>query len=255
MSKPLVIVESPTKVKTISKILGPDFIVKSSVGHIRDLPRNTKSIPSKFDSKKILWGAVKPGNFENIYVIPEDRKKIVSELKEIADTAAEVYLATDDDREGEAIAYHLKEALEIKGEPKRIKFNEITESAVTKAMSSPDTIDVGKFKSYEARRTLDRMIGYEISPKVRDLGGAFISTGRVQGPAIRLIVEREEERLKFVKSLYFEIKANCESSEVNFDASLKKVGEKRIATSADFNDKVKKQIKIRSILIKMMLRK
>ena len=147
MSKPLVIVESPTKVKTISKILGSDYIVKSSVGHIRDLPRNTKSIPSKFDSKNILWGAVKPGNFENIYVIPEDRKKIVSELKQIADTAQEVYLATDDDREGEAIAYHLKEALEIKGEPKRIKFNEITESAVTKAMNNPDTIDVGKFKS------------------------------------------------------------------------------------------------------------
>lgn len=105
MSKPLVIVESPTKVKTISKILGPDYVVKSSVGHIRDLPRNTKSIPSKFDSKKILWGAVKPEKFENIYVIPEDRKKIVSELKEIADTAPEVYLATDDDREGEAIAH------------------------------------------------------------------------------------------------------------------------------------------------------
>ena len=250
MSKPLVIVESPTKVKTISKILGPDYIVRSSVGHIRDLPRNTKSIPSKFDSKKILWGAVKPGNFENIYVIPEDRKKIVRELKEISDTAPEVYLATDDDREGEAIAYHLKEALEIKGEPKRIKFNEITESAVTKAMSNPDTIDVGKFKSYEARRTLDRMIGYEISPKVRDLGGAFISTGRVQGPAIRLIVEREEERLKFVKSLYFEIKANCGSSEVNFDANLKKVGEKRIATSADFNDKGEKTNKDKKYLNK-----
>ena len=250
MSKPLVIVESPTKVKTISKILGPDYIVKSSVGHIRDLPRNTKSIPSKFDSKKILWGAVKPGNFENIYVIPEDRKKIVSELKEIADTAPEVYLATDDDREGEAIAYHLKEALEIKGEPKRIKFNEITESAVTKAISNPDIIDVGKFKSYEARRTLDRMIGYEISPKVRDLGGAFISTGRVQGPAIRLIVEREEERLKFVKSLYFEIKANCGSNEVNFDANLKKVGERRIATSADFNDKGEKTNKDKKYLDK-----
>ena len=250
MSKPLVIVESPTKVKTISKILGPDYIVKSSVGHIRDLPRNTKSIPSKFDSKNILWGAVKPGNFENIYVIPEDRKKIVSELKEIADTAPEVYLATDDDREGEAIAYHLKEALEIKGEPKRIKFNEITESAVTKAMSNPDTIDVGKFKSYEARRTLDRMIGYEISPKVRDLGGAFISTGRVQGPAIRLIVEREEERLKFVKSLYIEIKASCGSNEVNFDANLKKVGEKRIATSADFNDEGEKTNKDKKYLDK-----
>ena len=99
MTKPLVIVESPTKVKTISKILGSEYIVKSSVGHIRDLPRNSKAIPPQFDSKKILWGAVKPKDFENIYVIPEDRKKIVNELKEIADKAPEIYLATDDDRE------------------------------------------------------------------------------------------------------------------------------------------------------------
>src|SRR6056300_648051 len=237
MSKPLVIVESPTKVKTISKILGSEYIVKSSVGHIRDLPRNAKSIPSNYTNKDILWGAVKPNNFENIYVIPEDRKKIVGELKKLADEAPEIYLATDDDREGEAIAYHLKEALDLKDEPKRIKFNEITPTAVLNAVNNPEKIDIGKFKSYEARRTLDRMIGYEISPKVRDLGGAFISTGRVQGPAIRLIVEREEERIKFVKSLYFEIKASCESNEVNFDANLKKVGEKRIATSADFKDK------------------
>ena len=104
MSKPLVIVESPTKVKTISKILGSDYIVKSSVGHIRDLPRNAKSIPSAFDSKSILWGAVKPDSFENIYVIPDDRKKIVNELKELASSAEEVYLATDDDREGEALS-------------------------------------------------------------------------------------------------------------------------------------------------------
>ena len=237
MSKPLVIVESPTKVKTISKILGSEYIVKSSVGHIRDLPRNSKSIPSQFDSKKILWGAVKPTGFENIYVIPDDRKKIVSELKEIADKAPEVYLATDDDREGEAIAYHLKEALELQGNPKRIKFNEITEAAVTNAINNPGKLDIGKFKSYEARRTLDRMIGYEISPKVRDLGGAFISTGRVQGPAIRLIVEREEERVKFIKSKYFEIRARCASNNAEFDASLKKVQNLRIATSSDFDDR------------------
>ena len=200
MSKPLVIVESPTKVKTISKILGDEYVVKSSVGHIRDLPRNTKSIPSSFKKEDILWGAVKPNQFENIYVIPEDRKKIVNELKDLADKAPDVYLATDDDREGEAIAYHLKESLELKNEPKRIKFNEITDTAVLNAMKNPEKIDIGKFKSYEARRTLDRMIGYEISPKLRDLGGAFISTGRVQGPAIRLIVEREEERLSFIKT-------------------------------------------------------
>ena len=154
MSKPLVIVESPTKVKTISKILGSEYIVKSSVGHIRDLPRNTKAIPANFSNKEILWGAVKPKNFENIYVIPEDRKKIVKELKDLADEASDVYLATDDDREGEAIAYHLMESLELKSEPKRIKFNEITEAAVTTAINNPETIDIGKFKSYEARLSL-----------------------------------------------------------------------------------------------------
>ena len=237
MSKPLVIVESPTKVKTISKILGSEYIVKSSVGHIRDLPRNAKAIPASYSNKEILWGAVKPKNFENIYVIPEDRKAIVKELKDLADEASDVYLATDDDREGEAIAYHLMESLELKSEPKRIKFNEITEAAVTNAINNPETIDIGKFKSYEARRTLDRMIGYEISPKVRDLGGAFISTGRVQGPAIRLIVEREEERIKFIESQYFEISTTCMSKDIKFNASLKKVQNKRLASSADFDQK------------------
>ena len=235
MSKPLVIVESPTKVKTISKILGDKYIVKSSVGHIRDLPRNTKSIPSTYKKEDILWGAVKPENYENIYVIPDDRKKIVNELKSLADNASDVYLATDDDREGEAIAYHLKEALELKKEPKRIKFNEITDTAVLNAIKNPETIDVGKFKSYEARRTLDRMIGYEISPKLRDLGGAFISTGRVQGPAIRLIVEREEERLSFIKSKYFEINAKCKSQGFDFIANLKTINETKIASSKDFD--------------------
>ncbi len=239
MSKPLVIVESPTKVKTISKILGSEYVVKSSVGHIRDLPRNTKSIPTEYKKEEIYWGAVKPG-FENIYVIPEDRKKVVKELRELADQAPDVYLATDDDREGEAIAYHLKEALELKKEPKRIKFNEITEPAVLKAIENPEIIDIGKFKSYEARRTLDRMIGYEISPKLRDLGGAFISTGRVQGPAIRLIVEKEEERLRFVKSKYFEIEATCKTSDIEFLANLKSVKGNRISSSKDFDKNGKK---------------
>ena len=237
MSKPLVIVESPTKVKTISKILGTEYNVKSSVGHIRDLPRNSKSIPNQYMNGNILWGAVKPGNFENIYVVPEDRRKIVNELKKLAKDAPDVYLATDDDREGEAIAYHLKEILNLKFEPKRIKFNEITESAVKKAIDNPETINIGKFKSYEARRTLDRMIGYEISPKVRDLGGAFISTGRVQGPAIRLIVEREEERIKFVKSRYFDISSICNSGGYQFEATVKKINSLKVASSSDFNNK------------------
>ena len=160
MSKPLVIVESPTKVKTISKILGPDYVVKSSVGHIRDLPRNAKSIPSGYSNKDILWGAVKPDDFENIYVIPEDRRKIVNELKQLADNAPEIYLATDDDREGEAIAYHLKEALELKDEPKRIKFNEITPTAVLNAINNPEKIDIGNCSNeFENEVNITKMVG------------------------------------------------------------------------------------------------
>ena len=240
MSKPLVIVESPTKVKTISKILGSEYVVKSSVGHIRDLPRNTKSIPAEHNKEEILWGGVLPEGLQNIYVTTEDRKKVVKELKDLSDKAPDVYLATDDDREGEAIAYHLKEALELKKEPKRIKFNEITKPAVLNAIENPEIIDIGKFKSYEARRTIDRMIGYEISPKLRDLGGAFISTGRVQGPSIRLIIEKEEERLRFVKSNYFAIEATCKTSNIEFIANLKSVKGNRIASSKDFDRNGKK---------------
>tara|TARA_B100001123_G_scaffold409083_1_gene502910 strand:+ start:360 stop:3029 length:2670 start_codon:yes stop_codon:yes gene_type:complete len=239
MSKPLVIVESPTKVKTISKILGPDYIVSSCVGHIRDLPRTSKDVPVELKDK-CMWNAViVEKNFENIYVVPDDRKKIVSDLKKMASKASELYLATDDDREGEAIAWHLKELLEPNSEPKRITFNEITESAIKAAIEKPGVVNLGKFKSWEARRTLDRMIGYEISPKLRDLGGAFISTGRVQGPAVRLIVEREEERLGFVKAPYFELRAECKSLESSFVAEVKSVENKKLATGVDFDNQGK----------------
>lgn len=185
MSKNLVIVESPAKAKTIEGYLGKDFIVKSSFGHIRDLPL-----------KKI--GVDVENNYEPEYEISSDKKKIVTELKKIAKDH-EVWLATDDDREGEAISWHLKEALGLADSTKRIVFREITKNAITKAIQNPRGIDIDLVNAQQARRVLDRLVGFELSPvlwkKIR-LGGADrknLSAGRVQSVAVRIVVERERE--------------------------------------------------------------
>ncbi|MGR3810001.1 type I DNA topoisomerase [Jiulongibacter sp. NS-SX5] len=185
MSKNLVIVESPAKAKTIEGYLGKDFVVKSSFGHIRDLP-----------NKKL--GVDVENNFEPTYEISTDKKKVVNELKKLA-KGAEVWLATDDDREGEAISWHLKEALGLGDDTKRIVFREITKSAISKAIQSPRGIDIDLVNAQQARRVLDRLVGFELSPvlwkKIR-LGGADrtnLSAGRVQSVAVRIIVERERE--------------------------------------------------------------
>jgi DNA topoisomerase-1 len=185
MSKNLVIVESPAKAKTIEGYLGKDFVVKSSFGHIRDLPL-----------KKI--GVDVENNYEPEYEVSSDKKKIVNELKKMAKDH-EVWLATDDDREGEAISWHLKEALGLDDTTKRIVFREITKNAITKAIQSPRTIDIDLVNAQQARRVLDRLVGFELSPvlwkKIR-LGGADrknLSAGRVQSVSVRIIVERERE--------------------------------------------------------------
>ena len=239
MSKPLVIVESPAKVKTISKILGPDYTVASSVGHIRDLPRSKKDVPIDLVDK-CEWNAVLVDEgFNNIYVVPENRKDIVKKLKKLVPTASELYLATDDDREGEAIAWHLEELLEYKNKPKRITFNEITESAIKKAIENPGVVDLAKVKSWEARRTLDRMIGFELTPIMRNIGGG--STGRVKIPSVKLIVETERERFNYIESEYFEITAECHSSNYSFSASVKSIQEKKLASASDFDEKGNRQ--------------
>ncbi len=185
MSKNLVIVESPAKAKTIEGYLGKDFVVKSSFGHIRDLP-----------NKKL--GVDVDNNFEPTYEISSDKKKVVTELKKLA-KGAEVWLATDDDREGEAISWHLKEALGLDDSTKRIVFREITKNAITKAIQNPRGIDIDLVNAQQARRVLDRLVGFELSPvlwkKIR-LGGADrknLSAGRVQSVAVRIVVERERE--------------------------------------------------------------
>ncbi|UHG92424.1 type I DNA topoisomerase [Spirosoma oryzicola] len=183
MSKNLVIVESPAKAKTIEGYLGKDFTVKSSFGHVRDLPKDGLAVDVT-------------NGFQPSYEISPDKKKLVSELKSLAKSAEEVWLATDDDREGEAISWHLKEALGLRDNTKRIVFREITKNAIQNAIKSPRTIDVDLVNAQQARRVLDRLVGYELSPvlwrKIKG-GSAGLSAGRVQSVALRLVVERERE--------------------------------------------------------------
>lgn len=181
MAKNLVIVESPAKAKTIEGYLGPDFVVKSSFGHVRDLPtKGDKVIDVDND-------------FTPTYVISPDKTKVISELKSLAKSCEEVWLATDDDREGESISWHLKEALGLKNTTKRIVFREITESAIKKAILNPREIDMDLVNAQQARRIMDRLIGFELSPVLWSKVQRGLSAGRVQSVAVRLIVEREKE--------------------------------------------------------------
>lgn len=197
MSKNLVIVESPAKAKTIGKYLGKDFEVKSSFGHIRDLEKEGMGIDIE-------------NGFEPRYVVSADKRKIVSQLREEAKKATEVWLATDEDREGEAISWHLCEVLKLKPEvTKRIVFHEITKSAIQKAVSNPRIVDMNLVKAQQARRVLDRLVGFEISPVLwRKLsGGSSLSAGRVQSVAVRLIVERERSIIGFKPQSYYKTEA------------------------------------------------
>jgi DNA topoisomerase-1 len=194
--KNLVIVESPAKAKTINKYLGDDFVVKASMGHVRDLPRKSKGGDIGIDLK----------NFEPRYEILKDRSKVVSELKTLAKRSGQVYLATDLDREGEAIAWHLKEALGIPDEKtQRVIFNAITKSEIQKAFKHPMAIDMDRVNAQQARRILDRIVGWEISPILWRKVAKGLSAGRVQSVAVRLIVEREREIEAFIPAEYWKI--------------------------------------------------
>lgn len=197
MSKNLVIVESPAKAKTIEGYLGKDFTVKSSFGHVRDLPKDGLAVDVT-------------NGFRPSYEVSPDKKKLVSELKSLAKAAEEVWLATDDDREGEAISWHLKEALGLRDNTKRIVFREITKNAIQNAIKSPRTIDVDLVNAQQARRVLDRLVGYELSPvlwrKIKG-GSTGLSAGRVQSVALRLVVEREREIDKHSAKSSFKVTA------------------------------------------------
>ena len=197
--KNLVIVESPAKGKTIEKYLGKDFIVKASVGHIRDLPAKGFGV----DLEK---------NFEPTYEISDGKKKVVAELKKLVKQAEKVWIATDEDREGEAIGWHLCQALNLNLETTaRIVFHEITKPAITHAIEHPRTIDIDLVNAQQARRILDRIVGYKVSPVLWEKIQRGLSAGRVQSVAVRLIVEREREILAFIKEESWKIRTSLKT--------------------------------------------
>ena len=232
----LVIVESPTKAKTIRKFLGRDYVVESCMGHIRDLPQSAKDIPEKV--KKEKWaqlGVNVDKNFEPLYCIPKDKTKVVKNLKDKLDEASELYLATDEDREGESISWHLLEVLKPKVPTKRMVFHEITKEAIHKALKDTREIDINLVRAQEARRVLDRLVGYTISPLLWKKVAYGLSAGRVQSVAVRLIVERELERIRFKKSSYWGVLAELGKDGVNFESRLQQFKNQRVATGKDFD--------------------
>ncbi|NCN27511.1 type I DNA topoisomerase [bacterium] len=241
MSKKLVIVESPTKAKTIRKFLPSTFRVEASMGHIRDLPETAAAIPLKY--KKEEWSklGVDPDNgFEPIYVVPKNKTKIVSNLKKLIKEADELYLATDEDREGESISWHLTELLKPKVPVKRMVFHEITKAAIQKALEQTRSVDLKLVRAQETRRILDRLYGYTLSPLIWKKIAFGLSAGRVQSVGLRLIVDRERERLGFQKSNYWDVDASLEKSKETFKARLESHKDKRLASGKDFEEKTGK---------------
>ena len=229
----LVIVESPAKARKIGGFLGDDYVVEASVGHIRDLPQRAADIPKEY--KKIAWakeGVNVEEGFEPLYVINPDKKAKVSELKALMKDADELILATDEDREGEAIAWHLIEVLRPKIPIRRMVFHEITKEAIQKAAEETRDLDYRLVDAQETRRVLDRLYGYRLSPVLWKKVMPRISAGRVQSVATRLIVERERERMAFISSSWWDLTAQCEAG---FNARLLSLDGKRVAATNDFD--------------------
>ncbi|KAA2262283.1 type I DNA topoisomerase [Solihabitans fulvus] len=238
-SRRLVIVESPTKAKKIASYLGSNFVVESSRGHIRDLPRGAADVPAKYKGQ--AWarlGVDVDHDFEPLYVVTPDKKATVSELKEALRDVDELYLATDGDREGEAIAWHLMETLKPKVPVRRMVFHEITEPAILAAAANPRDLDQDLVDAQETRRILDRLYGYEVSPVLWKKVMPKLSAGRVQSVATRIVVERERERMRFVAASYWDISAvldaGADATPRTFGARLVSVDSARLATGRDF---------------------
>ncbi|MGC1308584.1 MAG: type I DNA topoisomerase [Phormidesmis sp.] len=233
----LVIVESPTKAKTIRNYLPKGYRVEASMGHIRDLPKSAKEIPAKV--KKEKWaqiGVNTEADFEPLYVIPQDKKKIVKTLKEALKNADELVLATDEDREGESISWHLLEVLKPKVPTKRMVFHEITKEAIQAALSNCRSIDDKLVHAQETRRILDRLVGYTVSPLLWKKIAFGLSAGRVQSVSVRLLVERERARRAFRRGSYWDLKAELLKAKSPFTAKLVSVGGTRVANGSDFDE-------------------
>jgi DNA topoisomerase-1 len=234
---PLVIVESPAKARTISKFLGPKYTIEASIGHIRDLPEGAKEIPEDYKGKDWAYlGVNVQENFEPIYIIPHDKTKQVRKLKSLLKEAGELYLATDEDREGEAISWHLCKVLQPKVPVHRLVFHEITKEAILEALDHPRDIDDNLVRAQETRRIIDRLYGYDVSPLLWRKIRPRLSAGRVQSVAVRLIVERERQRMAFKAATYWDLlgtfaKTNGES----FQAELISADGRKIPESRDFD--------------------
>jgi DNA topoisomerase I len=233
----LVIVESPAKARTISKFLGRGYTIEASIGHIRDLPQGAKEIPEEY--KKEDWaylGVDVNHDFEPVYVIPKEKGQQVRKLKGLLKTAKEVYLATDEDREGEAISWHLCEVLKPKVPVHRLVFHEITEEAIRNALDEPRQIDIHLVRAQEVRRIVDRLYGYDVSPLLWRKIRPRLSAGRVQSVAVRLIVEREWQRMAFRAATYWDLLGTfATQGGETFRAELVSVGERHIPASRDFD--------------------
>ena len=236
MARALVIVESVAKATRIQGMLGPDYIVKPSIGHIRDLPQSAAEIPASVKGEK--WarlGINVNDHFKPVYVVSSDRKKIVAELKAALKQVDELYLATDEDREGEAIAWHLQEVLNPKVPVKRMVFHEITPAAIARAVDETRELDVRLVDAQEGRRFLDRLVGYEVSPVLWRAVDKARSAGRVQSVAIRLVCERERERMAFTSATWFDVIATLQARSATFEAVLESVNGSSVATGKNFD--------------------
>ncbi|MEP0546212.1 MAG: type I DNA topoisomerase [Rhodothermales bacterium] len=236
--KRLVVVESPTKARTIRNFLAKgEYQVEACMGHVRDLPSSASEVPAAI--KKESWGTLGVNvdeGYQPVYVIPKEKRKVVKELKDALKNADELYIATDEDREGESIGWHLLEVLKPKVPVRRMVFHEITKEAIQHALTDTREIDQRLVDAQETRRVLDRLVGYTISPLLWKKIAPRLSAGRVQSVAVRVLVQRERERLDFVSAGYWDLKATLEQAKQEFEATLVALGEQKLATGRDFDE-------------------
>src|SRR4051812_3283165 len=239
MPKPLVIVESPAKARTIAGFLGDDYVVESSIGHIRDLPRAAADVPAAYKGESWARLGVDVDNgFKPLYVVAREKKDQVAKLKSLVKDASEVLLATDEDREGESIAWHLLEVLNPRVPVRRMVFHEITRPAIERAIAEPRDLDRRLVDAQETRRILDRLYGYEVSPVLWKKVMPRLSAGRVQSVAVRMIVERERARMRFRSASYWDLEGTFATRPAGdaFGATLVAVDGTRLATGRDFDE-------------------
>ncbi|MEN9206943.1 MAG: type I DNA topoisomerase [Gloeomargarita sp. GMQP_bins_120] len=244
----LVIVESPTKARTIRQYLPDNYRVEASMGHIRDLPQSASEIPPEYKGQDwATLGVNIHNNFEPLYIIPPDKKKVVNHLKAALKDAKELILATDEDREGESISWHLTQVLQPQVPTKRMVFHEITREAIQEALQNCRQLDEGLVRAQETRRILDRLVGYTLSPLLWQKVGPGLSAGRVQSVAVRLLVERERQRRAFRSAVYWDVKARLMAHGLPFEARLVTLNGEKLATGQDFDPKTGQLLPGRSV--------